>query len=373
MPKKITTEIFIEKSQLIHNHKYDYELTNYTYAHSKVIIICSLHGKFLQKACNHLQGRGCHECANRSVTSGKILTKEEFVERAIIVHGDKYDYNDLNYLGNRISGIINCKIHGPFEQLPRAHLNGRGCTKCFLEKKMYSTLEFIEESIKVHGNLYNYSKTIYNNSWTKIIIICKNHGEFLQTTSHHLQGHGCPQCGNIKTSESIKLTLEEFIIKANLRHNNKYDYSLVNYINSNIKIDIICFKHGVFSQIPGGHLAGKGCRFCVATTSKKETIWLDKLGVPQHLRSKSLKINNKRIKPDAYDPETNTIYEFYGDFYHGHPDFFNPDEINPISKKSYRELYNKTIEKERLILNAGYNLITIWEHEFNNILKELLE
>jgi len=80
---------------------------------------------------------------------------------------------------------------------------------------------------------------------------------------------------------------------------------------------------------------------------------------------KIIKINNKKYKCDGYCNDTNTIYEFYGDLWHGNPDKFNRDCINPLNKKTFGELYDETMLREKILKDYGYNLITIWESEFN--------
>jgi hypothetical protein len=74
--------------------------------------------------------------------------------------------------------------------------------------------------------------------------------------------------------------------------------------------------------------------------------------------------NNKTIKFDGYDSKTNTVYEFLGNFWHGNPEIYNQDDVNPVNKKKFGDLYKNTIERENNIKNAGYNLITIWEKDF---------
>ena len=120
-----------------------------------------------------------------------------------------------------------------------------------------TTQEFIEKARKVHQNRYKYQKTVYTTSRQKIIITCPIHGDFEQIASSHLQGHGCPSCVGLKKSTS-----EEFINKAKQIHNNKYDYSKVDYVNNHTKICIICSKHGPFWQKPNCHLNGHGCEKC---------------------------------------------------------------------------------------------------------------
>ena len=122
--------------------------------------------------------------------------------------------------------------------------------------------EFIKETTEKHGDKYDYSKVDYVNNYTKICIICPEHGEFLQTPSNHLSGQGCPKCKADKTRERLILSKEGFIKKARLVHGNKYDYSKVEYVNNRTKVCIICPEHGEFWQTPNHHLSGCGCPKC---------------------------------------------------------------------------------------------------------------
>lgn len=173
------------------------------------------------------------------------------------------------------------------------------------------------------------------------------------------------QCGINKSSNQNRSNNEEFINKANKIHNNKYDYSKINYFNVSTKIEIICKFHGSFFQIPNSHLNGSGCPVCIHTISKCEVLWLDFLNITE--RNFTIKINNKRFKVDGYDPKTNTCYEFNGDYFHGNPKIFNPDTINPTVKKSFGELFQNTIRKEQILKEAGYNVISIWESDFKEL------
>lgn len=123
--------------------------------------------------------------------------------------------------------------------------------------KKLTTEEFIKRAKEIHGDKYDYSLIDYKNSQTKVKIICPIHGIFEQKPANHLDNCGCQKC-----NKHDSLTVEEFIEKANKVHNNKYDYSLVNYINNKTKIKIICPIHGVFEQFPTHHLQKAGCKKC---------------------------------------------------------------------------------------------------------------
>ena len=194
--------------------------------------------------------------------AGKVkLNTSEFINKAREVHGDKYDYSTVNYVNSKTKVCIICPEHGEFWQTPNAHLRGDGCPKCGGTGKL-NTNEFIKRSREIHGDKYDYSKINYVNSQTKVCIICPKHGEFWQTPSHHLKGIGCPKCGIELVRKSHISSIEEFINKAREVHGNKYDYSKINYMNSRTKVCIICPEHGEFWQTPNDHLNGRGCPKC---------------------------------------------------------------------------------------------------------------
>lgn len=187
----------------------------------------------------------------------KKQTTEEFIYKANITHGNKYNYSLSKQNGLNKKITIICPIHGNFEQISGNHLNGQGCKKCFIENKKFNNDIFINKANSVHNNFYNYSKLKYKTIKDKITIICPIHGDFEQIGQNHLQGKGCSNCNG-----GGKKTIIEFIEKANIKHNNFYNYSIVEYINDKIKIDIICPLHGNFKQQPNSHLNGKGCPIC---------------------------------------------------------------------------------------------------------------
>lgn len=144
----------------------------------------------------------------------KKLTTEEFIEKSKAVHGDKYDYSKVKYVNSTTRVLLICPIHGEFMAFPERHYGrGDGCPICRWQKAKKSirktqglnTEKFIEKAKSVHGNKYDYSKVVYENTDTPVCIICPEHGEFWQTPHHHLQGSGCPTCGRNDLSE-MKLT-----------------------------------------------------------------------------------------------------------------------------------------------------------------------
>ena len=203
----LTLEEFIKKANKKHGiGTYDYSKVNYIDSQTKVEIICPKHNSFYQIPTSHLQGTGCPICG------GKIkLTKNSFINKSKKIHKFVYDYSKVNYINNRIKVCIICSEHGEFWQTPSNHLNGDECPICakLLMGKLrkYTSEKFIEKANEVHNYKYDYSKIKYNDSNSKIEIICPKHGSFWQKPSSHLQGIGCPKCNSSKGENFIRIFL----------------------------------------------------------------------------------------------------------------------------------------------------------------------
>lgn len=200
----------------------------------------------------------------------KKLTTDEFIERAIKVHGNKYDYSEVEYINTDTKVKIFCNTCKKyFWQRPYSHLNGYGCPCCKIEKirnKCSSnTKDFIIKSQKIHGKTrYNYSKVNYINNNIKVKIFCNKCRNYFEQTPHiHLSGSGCPKCAQkIKNLKKV-YSLNDILLRFKKVHKNKYDYSKVQYNNIKTKVEIICNKcNKSFFQTPGSHLSGRGCPYC---------------------------------------------------------------------------------------------------------------
>lgn len=166
--------------------------------------------------------------------------KIEFIRRANIIHNNKYDYTLSDYRNSKDKIEIICPEHGIFLQIPNNHLLGKGCHHCSRNQKI-TIDEFIIKANKKHNNKYNYPDRNYINNVTPISIECIEHVLFKQTPGTHLSGVGCSKC-----SGNRRFTIDEFIEKANKKHNNLYNYPDDSYKNYDSKINIECKKHGLF-------------------------------------------------------------------------------------------------------------------------------
>ena len=145
--------------------------------------------------------------------------------------------------------------------------------------KKLTTDEFIKRSDIKHNNKYDYSKSIYTGMHNPVTIICPEHGEFEQSPNNHAKS-GCVKC-HVQNQTKSK---DKFVFDANVIHKNLYDYCNSKYINTNIKVDIICKNHGVFSQTPANHLRGQGCPKCgsertALAQTHNNSIFINKAGL----------------------------------------------------------------------------------------------
>ena len=302
MLRKITNKEFVDRAKEVHGGKYDYSKVEYKKMHDKVCIICPEHGEFWQTPHNHLKGQDCPKCAN--ITRGDAFRddRNEFIRMAKKVHGDKYDYSKVEYVNNRSKICIICPVHGEFWQRPYSHLQGFGCKKC--NGNVYDTTTFVNRAKEVHGDKYDYSKVEYTHSKKKVCIICPKHGEFWQTPTVHLKGGNCPNC--IKENK-----INDFLEQSKIIHNNKYDYSKVEYVDSTTKVCIICPKHGEFWQRPFSHINGNGCPMCKESLLEEEiNSFFDKMSfiVERQKRFNWLGLQSL----DFYLPEYNVAVECQG-------------------------------------------------------------
>ena len=301
-----------------------------------------------------------------------FLTKS-FIEKARKIHGWKFDYSKVIYINNRTKIIIICPIHGEFEQLPYNHLIGKGCPKCGGEKTRQRCSSNIEEFTRkaklAHGNKNDYSKFVYINNYTKGCITClvnKDHGEYWQTPNNHLHGKKCPKCKSEATSKRCKYTLEEFVKKANIIHNNKYGYKKFIYINSLTKGIITCDKHGDFGQSPGHHLQGKGCPVCCDSKGEIAIRNILLKHSIEYLQEYKIPLQNNNYKYDFFLPDCNLFIEFHGGQHYFPIDHFGGEEN--FNKIQFRDKLKLSIAKE-----LKYKLLIIPHTVLDNNTPETFE
>lgn len=279
------------------------------------------------------------------------MTREEFTQRAIAVHGNEYSYEHVSekvlYDGKV---CITCKKHGDFFQYTGNHLAGSGCPICYGTHKK-TTEQFIEEAKRIHGDKYDYSKTVYTNSKEKVTIICPIHGEFQQEASSHLKGLGCGKC------KLIAVDTDDFIKQAIDIYGDEYSYEKTAYQKGHIKVIVTHKKYGDREVVPKYFLSHKmneqkpvikkdlGRRRCLEETQIAGEEWRDVVGFEQYYQ-----VSNKgrvRSKDRISKSNKNGSCIHYGTIING-----------AINKAGYRRViikirpFSKLIFVHRLVAEA---------------------
>ena len=321
---------------------------------------------------------------------GTKRTTEQVKEDLKKVHGNRYLYDNFVYVDKDDPATITCRCHGEFRMSPNNHQRGQHCPKCAkihrarVKINKYGDM-CIKRFVETHGEgTYDYSQVVYKLGRENVTIICPTHGPFQQTPQNHWNGQGCLKCGILKTANSKRNTHEEMMVRFRERWPFEiygYSYDKFEYVDYNDTPGIItCPKHGDFLQTASNHLDKRnvsGCYQCSMEfigASKKQLEWLqyEQNKIEHYIQNHTSEKGEYKIpgvgKVDGYCHETNTVYEFHGIFWHGHPKFYDPNTFHPYNKtKTYGTLYKETLTRDEKIRNLGYELVTMWEHDWNEI------
>lgn len=377
----IPWKTYKEQLETIHNNIYDYSKVIWNGSNNEITVICNKHGDFTIRAQDHKKGRGCQKCSKENKIHYNKHNTEIFIENAIQKWGNIFDYSKVDYKDSNNKVIIICKKHGEIEIFPPNHLSygcgycGRETNKRNIDLKEKCKREFMLKANTIHENIYDYSKSVYEDAVSKVIVICKTHGEFSISPNNHLRGKGCPACGTECSKLARLKDFDEYKPEFIKLYGDKYDYSSVVWEGGSKPITVICKKHGEFNILPYLHKVGKECQKCSNQHSGISMGWLlfmEKryLTEIQHARNLGeFVIPGTRYKADGYIKSSNTIFEFHGDFWHGNPELYDETELNPKLGISYGELYTRTKTKSKLIIDKGFNLIEVWENDWKKFIK----
>lgn len=286
----------------------------------------------------------------RGVKNPLYYNAELFIEAAHKVHGNLYDYSNIELKGSAQKIEITCKRCGNvFMQRPGDHLAGNGCPDCgrikqsvCKKKDINHFLTEIKQKRNDHGEFYDYSNVIYEGMNKKVEIICPKHGPFWQTPLNHIQNHNCPECGKINYKEKRTLTTEEFLDRAQKNRSDScsvYDYSKVVYKGNSEKIEIICPKHGSFWQNPKDHAhKNSGCPICNSSHLEEKTRWaLTDLGIKFEFQKRFDWLGKQSL--DFYLPDYNIALECQGIQHYEQVEAFGNTlkEIQTRDKYKYRK------------------------------------
>ena len=313
---------FIEQATIVHDGKYTYkhEQSFENIKTATVVITCPVHGDFMQKALQHLNGCGCKNC---SLAAGTLrYTTESFIERAKKVHeGRYYDYSKTKFISGHDFLTVICPIHGEYSVEASNHLAGRECNDCCNQKATKTTEEFIKQAKIIHGDKYAYDKCCYQRANLKVIITCNVHGDFEQRASGHLKGSGCSKCSHTNSKKAIQW---------------------LEYMQIRTGLDI---EH-----------SGNGGEHYIEEIMPGKT--------------------RADIRVDGYHAFSCTVYEFQGTVFHADPRRYRAkfDEMHfCIPNKTYGEVYEATLKRCAWLRGLGYTLVEMWEIDWDKAVKAVIK
>lgn len=310
-----TVDHLVEEARRIHGERYSYaEVCMWSNMNKdRITIICPIHGPFLQRVVQHLNGRGCKHC---TLSAGTMrYTTETWVVAATAVHGDRFDYSKVQYVGGHSPVTITCLKHGvEFQQEAAGHLSGAvGCQSCATLSLSSTTAVFVQRATEKHEGKYTYEKVVYVRCTSPVLITCPRHGDFWQAPANHLAGSGCPNCfKRISQKSLLWLAFMSVAFDSPIRHGD----------------------------------------------NEGEFVFPEKM----------------RWKCDGYIEATRTVFEFHGSYWHGDPSMYPQDQVHPQGKngRTYGDFFQATKAREAQIRAWGYTLLTVWESDWDRAVRAVV-
>jgi len=299
---------------------------------------------------------------------GKKIDFEEFKRRAEHVHGLKFSYNKDSFK-NWLDYIeIYCPLHGTFQQKARLHVEQKWeCRQCGQQKqkesKRISVEEFICRAHEIHGSNFCYNKMKgYKSITTNVSIFCSKHGYFDIKAGNHLQFRTYGGCEHCKIEGLQQDRFSKFLNSSKQKYPDLFSYENTEYGKCGELIKLNCVTHGEIKISPIDHLR-VGCFKC---RNKKEDLWLTEMNIPFDKEHRQVRVHlSSGLKiVDGFDPSTNTVYLFHGDYWHGNLQIYHPDYFNAKVGKTAETLYNETLDYESELRAAGFSVISIWENQW---------
>lgn len=376
--KRYTYPIFLERARIVHGDKYNYDNvkeSDIQTIRSKITIVCNKCSYEWTTAINtHINGANCPECAGRV-----DWNYDRFLRRAAIAHGNKYNYdrinpNDVRNSKSRVTVICNTCLY-EWTSKVKNHIHGaRNCPNC-AGKIPWNLERFLNQARRIHGDKHDYTRVTSDhiqNVESRVPVTCNScHYSWTPSIKSHINSEsGCMYCNG-----NAPWTYERFINRAREIHGDKYNYIKVtpdHIQNVESKLPIICNScnhewlvtiHRHISTESGCPPCSRPLKYSVAQIQWMETIMESENIDIQHALSPLGEYTIDEIgRVDGFCRETNTVYEYHGDFWHGNPSRYPSDKAHPMIKgKTYGDLYNKTLLRDQRIRELGYNLVVKWE------------
>lgn len=331
---------------------------------------------------------------------------DQFIKQSSLIHNNRYSYEKTDYINRTDHVIITCPIHGDFNQRPKLHLLGMGCKKCKPEKIKTTNLERYGvdnvsqlESIKQQKNITNLQKNGHINpaqgNKAKQKIKQTNLQKF--GTQHPMQSDVIQEKTKRTNKQrlGVEFPIQQLEIREKIKQINQqlYDVNYHTQKHLQYQMQFITYRNWLCDQYMVKNKTITQIAAELQTTTATLSRYIKQFDIPiryknqysykciswlndimsnfnihiQHaLNGGEYKIPNSNYRVDGYCLETNTIYEFYGDRFHGNPQLFLPtDKCHPFNKEiTAQELYEQTKTREQYLIDLGYQLITIWEFDY---------
>lgn len=349
-------ENFLTKIHEKYDGIYDLSKIKYVNNKTKICVVCKQHGEFYVHPETFLNGKTkCPKC--RKIDNENYNLSIECVTKKLEKYDNIVEVLSVSKNNKNILVTYRCSNDG-IQTCSLNYLLRNGCKKCKENNKAKKIVDnFIEKARKIHGNKYDYSKVEYSSGKSKVCIICPEHGEFWQSRENHLKGEKCKECAKNDRNFKNTKTKEEFITNAIKIWGNKFDYSMVEYVDAKTKVCIVCPIHGEFWQTPSNHLSGYDCYECSKSQNTKEIKLRDLL--KNDFRGEIIEYQAHlswlgRQTFDIYFPKYNVAVEYQGIQHFQPVSLFGGKDSFEYMRGLDTQKYNKCVENNCTILYFSF-------------------
>jgi len=346
---KLNQAEFEKRVRATHGERYGLNQAVYLTQYDKVVVECVEHGEFPILPFNLWQGGGCPTCARRDNGLKHRITQQEYLRRAVDVHGTKYDNSLIMFERMHDEIVVVCRDHGKFSPTATNYLAGTGCPVCGTVRAAASRTpklvlqndDVLARFREIHGERYDYTQVVYEHSNRHVTIVCRQHGAFSQTPSGHWAGDGCPECGRLTRAANQVLTTDEVIPRFRQLHGDRYDYADTHYDRFRRRVSIRCRRHGPFLQTPQAYLEGKGCPRCSQSSGEtRAAAWLQEHGIAFLIEFPVEIEGLPRHWFDFYLPGRGAFVEIDG------PHHFAPVRYGGMSQEEAQRVFEATQQRD---------------------------
>lgn len=334
-------------------------------------------------------------------------TFEQFETKAVEKFVGKFKYRASHPFRLSDNIVVICDTHGETTVPANNHLHSKyGCALCGNEERSNKTIrrnkqgkldwnEVRKSLLQTYGDRYDIPEHFDGNVLDKLTLVCHKHGAFtkhLFVLQQNKRPHQCQRCrhedtlryrktlvnkeeaqrlakqNRARSNKSRAVPFTEAVSRFQAAHGDRFTYDEESYSGISRTIKLLCSKHGWVEMNGGEHLVSRhGCPRCaVNNKSKAEEVWLQAMSVPSTQHTIVLE-NGKRAVVDGFDASSNTIYEFLGDFWHGHPSWHTKfNGVNDRNGRTFESLFEETEKRLQLLHNMGYNIVYAWESDTQN-------